>query len=85
MILSKFISKKIILIGGTAYTGEIKKGIFSALNFILPHEKNVLAMHCSANVGKEGDTAIFFGLSGVWWSGSNAKEIALCYKGYNFK
>ncbi|MAU37111.1 MAG: phosphoenolpyruvate carboxykinase (ATP) [Flavobacteriales bacterium] len=58
-------TKKIILIGGTAYTGEIKKGIFSALNFILPHQKNVLAMHCSANVGKEGDTAIFFGLSGT--------------------
>ena len=58
-------TKKIILIGGTAYTGEIKKGIFSALNFILPHQKNVLAMHCSANVGKKGDTAIFFGLSGT--------------------
>jgi len=58
-------TKKIILIGGTAYTGEIKKGIFSALNFILPHQKNVLAMHCSANVGKEGYTAIFFGLSGT--------------------
>lgn len=58
-------SKKMIIIGGTAYTGEIKKGVFSALNFILPHEKNVLAMHCSANVGKNGDTAIFFGLSGT--------------------
>jgi phosphoenolpyruvate carboxykinase (ATP) len=58
-------TKKIILIGGTAYTGEIKKGIFSALNFILPHQKNVLAMHCSANVGKKGDTAVFFGLSGT--------------------
>ena len=58
-------SKKIILIGGTGYTGEIKKGIFSALNFILPHQKNVLAMHCSANTGKDGDTAIFFGLSGT--------------------
>ena len=58
-------TKKIILIGGTGYTGEIKKGIFSALNFILPHHKNVLPMHCSANVGKDGDTAIFFGLSGT--------------------
>ena len=58
-------SKKIILIGGTGYTGEIKKGIFSALNFILPYQKNVLAMHCSANIGKEGDTAVFFGLSGT--------------------
>jgi len=58
-------TKKIILIGGTAYTGEIKKGIFSVLNYILPHEKGVLSMHCSANIGKDGDTAIFFGLSGT--------------------
>jgi phosphoenolpyruvate carboxykinase (ATP) len=58
-------TKKIILIGGTGYTGEIKKGVFSVLNFILPHEKEVLSMHCSANVGKDGDTAIFFGLSGT--------------------
>jgi phosphoenolpyruvate carboxykinase (ATP) len=58
-------TKKMIIIGGTGYTGEIKKGIFSVLNFILPHEKNVLSMHCSANVGKDGDTAIFFGLSGT--------------------
>ena len=58
-------TKKIILIGGTGYTGEIKKGIFSALNFILPVYKNTLPMHCSANVGKNGDTAIFFGLSGT--------------------
>ena len=58
-------TKKIIIIGGTGYTGEIKKGIFSALNFILPHNYDVLSMHCSANTGKEGDTAIFFGLSGT--------------------
>ena len=58
-------TRKIILIGGTAYTGEIKKGIFSVLNFVLPHQKNVLSMHCSANVGAKGDTAIFFGLSGT--------------------
>ncbi|WP_394907328.1 phosphoenolpyruvate carboxykinase (ATP) [uncultured Mesonia sp.] len=57
--------KKIALIGGTGYTGEIKKGIFSALNFILPVNKNTLPMHCSANVGEAGDTAIFFGLSGT--------------------
>jgi phosphoenolpyruvate carboxykinase (ATP) len=58
-------TKKVALIGGTGYTGEIKKGIFSALNFILPVFKNTLPMHCSANVGKDGDTAIFFGLSGT--------------------
>jgi phosphoenolpyruvate carboxykinase (ATP) len=58
-------TRKIALIGGTGYTGEIKKGIFSALNFILPVFKNTLPMHCSANVGEDGDTAIFFGLSGT--------------------
>ena len=58
-------TRKIALIGGTGYTGEIKKGIFSALNFILPVYKKTLPMHCSANIGKEGDTAIFFGLSGT--------------------
>lgn len=56
---------KIILIGGTGYTGEIKKGIFTVLNYVLPHERKVLSMHCSANIGKNGDTAIFFGLSGT--------------------
>jgi phosphoenolpyruvate carboxykinase (ATP) len=58
-------TRKVILIGGSGYTGEIKKGIFSVLNYILPHEKKVLSMHCSANIGKDGDTAIFFGLSGT--------------------
>jgi phosphoenolpyruvate carboxykinase (ATP) len=58
-------TRKIALIGGTGYTGEIKKGIFSALNFILPVFKNTLPMHCSANVGENEDTAIFFGLSGT--------------------
>lgn len=57
--------KQMAIVGGTGYTGEIKKGIFSALNFILPHQKNVLSMHCSANVGKDDDTALFFGLSGT--------------------
>jgi phosphoenolpyruvate carboxykinase (ATP) len=58
-------TKKVILIGGSGYTGEIKKGIFSVLNYVLPHQKNVLSMHCSANIGADGDTALFFGLSGT--------------------
>ena len=58
-------TKKMIMIGGTGYTGEMKKGIFTILNYILPHQKNVLSMHCSANMGAGGDTAIFFGLSGT--------------------
>lgn len=58
-------TRKIAIVGGTGYTGEIKKGIFSALNFVLPVDKNTMPMHCSANVGTDGETAIFFGLSGT--------------------
>ncbi len=58
-------TRKIVLIAGTGYTGEIKKSIFSILNFILPFEHNVLSMHCSANTSKDGKTALFFGLSGT--------------------
>lgn len=56
--------KKLILIGGTLYSGEVKKGIFSVMNYLLP-KKGVMAMHCSANVDKNGNPAIFFGLSGT--------------------
>lgn len=58
-------TKKVILIAGTGYTGEIKKGIFTVLNFLLPSEKRVLSMHCSANTGSNNDTALYFGLSGT--------------------
>jgi phosphoenolpyruvate carboxykinase (ATP) len=57
-------TERTILIGGSAYTGEIKKGIFTVMNYLLPL-KGFLSMHCSANIGKEGDTAVFFGLSGT--------------------
>ncbi|TAF63857.1 MAG: phosphoenolpyruvate carboxykinase (ATP) [Cytophagales bacterium] len=58
-------SRRTILIGGTGYAGEMKKGIFTVLNYLLPVEHDVLSMHCSANVGAQDDTAIFFGLSGT--------------------
>ena len=57
-------ARKIVLIGGSYYAGEMKKSVFTTLNYYLP-EKGVMPMHCSANVGPDGDTAIFFGLSGT--------------------
>jgi len=62
-ILADF-TKKIVLIGGTKYAGEMKKSIFGVMNYLLP-DRNVFPMHCSANIGAGGDTALFFGLSGT--------------------
>jgi phosphoenolpyruvate carboxykinase (ATP) len=58
------LAQRTILIGGTRYAGELKKSIFTILNYLLP-QQGVLSMHCSANVGRDGDTALFFGLSGT--------------------
>ena len=57
-------TEKLILIGGTAYAGEMKKSVFGMLNFILPPQ-GMMPMHCSANIGPSGDTAVFFGLCGT--------------------
>ena len=63
-IVAVNLTEKLILIGGTAYAGEMKKSVFSILNYLLP-AKGIMPMHCSANIGPKGDTAIFFGLSGT--------------------
>jgi phosphoenolpyruvate carboxykinase (ATP) len=63
-VIAVNLEKKLILIGGTKYAGEMKKSVFGLLNFLLP-EKGIMPMHCSANIGPDGDTAIFFGLSGT--------------------
>lgn len=57
--------QKLCIIGNSAYAGEIKKSVFTIMNYLLPKEHGVMSMHCSANLGKQNDTAIFFGLSGT--------------------
>ena len=57
--------RQLVLIGGTSYAGEIKKSVFSILNYLLPQKQSVLSMHCSANIGSKDDSSIFFGLSGT--------------------
>jgi len=64
VVIALDLAQRLVLIGGTHYAGEIKKSVFSVMNHILP-EQGVLPMHCSANVGALGDTAVFFGLSGT--------------------
>ena len=63
-IIAVNFTEKLILIGGTAYAGEMKKSVFGLLNYLLPAD-GIMPMHCSANIGRDGDTAIFFGLSGT--------------------
>jgi phosphoenolpyruvate carboxykinase (ATP) len=64
VVIAVHFAKRLVLIGGTSYAGEMKKSIFTVLNYVLPM-KSVLSMHCSANVGPAGDVALFFGLSGT--------------------
>ncbi len=63
-VIAVNLTEKLILIGGTAYAGEMKKSVFGLLNYLLP-VKGIMPMHCSANIGPDGDTAVFFGLSGT--------------------
>ena len=60
-VIAVNLTEQLILIGGTAYAGEMKKSVFGILNYLLPVE-GVMPMHCSANIGPDGDTAVFFGL-----------------------